>query len=219
MGWTGWTRLRGGIVRRCLPLLAVAACALVPIEAQAQTRPWVESVIVLDAGIYDVTIAKKTKRAEQRRHTISQARLAQATRLVPLRRCVSFGFEYVIKGASAGANVSLRMVTRFPQPGLRNEKTGHAAQAAEATLERVVGQRHYWMYTLDEENELLPGRWVFEIWDRERKLAEQRFDLGGTGEQQTHACSYETSQVASDRAADANSGWRGAQGRLDTARD
>jgi hypothetical protein len=46
-------------------------------------------------------------------------------------------------------------------------------------LQARIGETSYASYTLEDAFELMPGNWVFEIWQGNRKLATQSFRIEG----------------------------------------
>lgn len=147
--------------------------------ARAQT---VDRIEILALGIFEVEIVGRTGTDEgptEVLNTLARARLVSRTTSIPIRRCVTFGFEYVVGGGPRGAEISLRMVTRVPAPGLRNPHSGRVAREIETVVPRQIGRRHLRAYTLEHEWELIPGTWALEIWQGRRRLAAQSFTLVG----------------------------------------
>jgi hypothetical protein len=44
-------------------------------------------------------------------------------------------------------------------------------------VRRTIGDIHLFGYTFDSAAELIPGVWTFEIWQEDKKIAEQRFEV------------------------------------------
>lgn len=108
---------------------------------------------------------------------IENARLEERTTTVNARLGVRFGYTYDLMGRQAGDELSLRFVTRFPQPGLRNPSTGNTTVTEEITQAKTAGESHVDLYSFEHEWELVPGVWTFEIWYEGLKLAEQKFNI------------------------------------------
>ena len=47
----------------------------------------------------------------------------------------------------------------------------------ESSTRRRVGEVHYVDIEFDDESDLVIGTWTFEIWDGNRKLASQNFEV------------------------------------------
>jgi len=99
------------------------------------------------------------------------------TTSIPARRGVGFGIEYRLLGAPKAATVPLRSVTIFPAGGLRNPKTGETFERNEYIEEKAIGALLLKGYTLDEDWEVVPGTWTFQVWFGDQLLAEKSFTL------------------------------------------
>jgi hypothetical protein len=144
--------------------------------AGAQT---IQRIEVTEVGIYRaettrLDAAPGTPTGAVRR--LSNIKLAQATTTIPARLGVRFGFRYKIVGRT-GANVSLKMVTLIPQPGVRNPSTGNTTVRSEYLADKTVGDTFYRDYGLDNPWEIVTGTWTFEIWDGNRELVSQSFNV------------------------------------------
>jgi hypothetical protein len=148
-------------------------------SASAQA-PQVERIDVVEYGIY-------TANAESRESVPGSAagnltiekdiRLLQTTRNVPARRGVEFGFRYVVIGAPVGVAVPFHMVTIFPSPGLKNPRQTADHDRNEFDRTKMIGTTQFRSYVLDNDWEVVPGVWIFQVWYQGRKLAEQKFTL------------------------------------------
>jgi len=99
------------------------------------------------------------------------------TTSIPARRGVGFGIEYRVRGAPTDATVPLRSVTIFPAGGLRNPKTGETVPRNEYIEEKAIGALLLKGYTLDEDWEVVPGTWTFQVWFGDQMLAEKSFTV------------------------------------------
>ena len=153
-------------------LLVLALLALAPSGVAAQT-PEIERIDVLEAGLSELVMGKDPAG----KPVLKSARVVEATTTIAAELGAAFGFRYVVVGKPAGATVALRMVTRYPRQGMRDANTGRTAYANEETVSANLGEAKVGGYRIDELWEIVPGVWVFELWNRDRKLAEQRFTL------------------------------------------
>lgn len=150
------------------------ACALVfAFAAQAQE---VTSVDIVEHGLY----TSEVDRTEQQPNGMGHSFLKNichigTTDKVPLRMGVQFGFRYRANGPREGQVVDLRKVTVFPAP-----LTPPGFKPVSVT-DRMIGMRigtvSYSGYGFDHPWELVPGVWTFQMWHRNRKLAEIAFDI------------------------------------------
>jgi Domain of unknown function (DUF3859) len=144
--------------------------------AGAQT---IQRIDITEVGIYEsrttkVEAAPGTATGET--NDVRDIHLVQKTATIPARLGVQFGFHYKIVGR-AGAKVSLKMVVLIPQPGIRNPNTGNTNIRNEYLSNGTVGPTHYKGYAFDNSWEIVTGTWTIEIWDGNRKLASQSFDV------------------------------------------
>jgi len=145
--------------------------------AGAQT---IQRIDITEVGIYGAKttgVKAAPGTAAGVTHDLGDIHLVQATTTIPARLGVRFGFHYKIVGR-AGA-VSVKMVTLIPEPGIRNPNTGNTNIRDEYLTDRTVGPTHYRGYTFDNPWEIVTGTWTFEIWDGNRKLASQSFNVVG----------------------------------------
>lgn len=163
-------------------------------NAQAQR---VDRVVIIERGQY---IARSSL-VSPRSGTMGQLRAVQNSQLlasttsIPALRHNRFGLRYVVQGEPGGASVELRMVTRFPDGGLLDPVTGQRHFTDEYRISVQIGASNYRDYHLDEEWEVMPGRWLFEFWLDGRKLKEQEFCLFTPAKPAVNACTQDISQV------------------------
>ncbi len=159
-------------MKRIAMTLGLLLLAAAPANAQQVT-----GIEISDAGIYTADTAQRRAGADGiDSATVTNLKLAVATTSVPLQRHVQFGFRYHIKGAPEGTTVSIREVNLFPAPGLR--PPGKAAVLASPEVKNLkIGVTTYTGYGIDETWEMVPGKWTFQIWVGNRKMAEQSFTV------------------------------------------
>lgn len=107
---------------------------------------------------------------------VSNAILLHSTTAIPVLKSTRFGFRYLILGWRSGI-VELTLITKFPSSGLLNPHSGARHFENRYVVNRVVGEIGYRDYYLDEDWEMVPGRWSFEFWHQGRKIGEQEFCL------------------------------------------
>ena len=164
--------------------LRLALALLLAAPALAQDAPR-EAVVVsglrieiVERGIYEtapgVTRPMPNGIGE---NTVEAVELVRSTTAIPARPGMSFGFEFILHGRPAGAEVALTTTVHFPPPGL--SPPGMPGPVASSTVPMVLpvgtGAAIYRGYTFDEEWEVAPGPWRFEIRAGDRILAVQSF--------------------------------------------
>jgi hypothetical protein len=161
--------------------LVIAALLLVigPMGATAQSLR-IDRIEILETGIYRA----KVERREEAPDTLSGAlnilhrveKVADTT-TIPARVGTRFGLQFRLVGEPEGGMVEIRMVTRFPNGGLRNPKTQQLRHQSEYVVNGVIGESRHRSFTFDDSWEAVPGSWVFEFWQGQHKLAEQVFNV------------------------------------------
>ena len=162
-------------------LIACLVC-VAPALAFAQTRPPTDRraadvrIEVIAAGTFTArSVGSKANATDPtgREDTVDDVVLREATDRVCARLGVAFGIDYRLTGAGSEP-VTLRIVTRFPEAGIVNA-SGTRFALTESTSELASGENTVRLYAFDERWEMVAGVWSFEIYLRDRKLAEQKF--------------------------------------------
>jgi len=167
----------GKIVMRVLLSLVL----LVGISSAAGAQA-IQRIEIAEPGIYRAE--KKSSMIEPgaaggTRTVMVDPTLVEATNTISANVGVHFGFRYRTFG-SRGALATLKFVTLLPQPGIRDPKTGIAKTRSEY-LDRVrVGETRFKGFIFDHSWEIVTGNWTFEIWDGDRKLGSQSFNVVAT---------------------------------------
>ena len=100
--------------------------------------------------------------------------LAEQTTDIPGALGVRFGFYFVVVGQPVGATVPMRIVIRFPEPGLIEPGKAPAKQVG-ISFDGTINDADYREWLFEDFWEIVPGIWTFEFWHGDRKLREQRF--------------------------------------------
>jgi Domain of unknown function (DUF3859) len=106
-----------------------------------------------------------------------EIRNVEVTTLIPARKDTVFGVEGMVVGSPNGASVPVRVVWRYPEPGLTNPDTGITKYLDDYTERRTIGQSVTYYWNLGSEWTLVPGVWTLELYQGERLLLTQRFTL------------------------------------------
>ncbi len=151
-------------------LISLTACS-----AAAQELP-VASIFIIEKGLYRAQsggpIANGTMGMVQKTFDV---RLLRKTTNIPARIHQRFGLRYIVRGAVIGSSAELRLVTRLPPVGALDPRTGRRYLTQEYDLTLQVGVPAYRDFHFDHDWEIVPGRWIFEFWQGNRKLLEQSF--------------------------------------------
>ena len=138
-------------------------------------------VVIIDYGIYEFRAPGDVggnKAVSKRISFVEQINLVKKTRKIPASLNTNFGFRYKIKGTPLGANIRITRVTIYPSSGLTDPNSGSAEYNYKTTFLRQIGGGKYYVgFGFDQEWELVPGTWVFQLWYEGGKLAEERFTV------------------------------------------
>ena len=155
-------------------LISLLALVLGLGAAQAQT---INRLEITDFGTYKVEPGNKRKNAEGLKMMVTPGvEHLETTTTIPARIGISFGVRYKVVGEPDNAEVTLRKVISFPPPGLQPSR-GKIMPQSESKVETMIGETVADLYTLEDNFELVPGVWIVELWDGERKLLVQSFVL------------------------------------------
>jgi hypothetical protein len=163
-------------MRGPLALVFLAAC----FDAACAQGSKVERVEIIEAGIYraeTLTIEQAPGTASRQRNILSYTGLIELTTRIEAKIGVHFGMRYRVVGRPANAAVRLTSVTLYPAPGLKSPTAASHQARGEHPLLATIGQINYRGYVFEQDWELVPGVWTFELWDGQRKLASQAFEV------------------------------------------
>ena len=169
-------RARTGTGNHALRIACIAILTASPSVVRSDQHQ-VSKAAVLERGVY---------RAASEPYPVSQsslgpvakvrnASLVQSTTTIPARLFTRFGLRYAITGFPPGARVDIKVITRFPEAGLQDPRTGTRHHQSEYTIDAKIGTQAYREFKFDHPWEMVPGEWVFEFWHGDRLLGAQKF--------------------------------------------
>jgi hypothetical protein len=147
--------------------------------AQAETA-WVERIDIVGKGIYQVATGELTSEKQTPTGVAASTehvKKIEDTTTVPARSGLEFGIQYVIGGSPKGGQVPIRIVNLYPKEGLRNPQTGKVVRRSEIVRNKIIGDVIYTGYAFENAWEIVAGVWKFQLWHKNRKLAEQSFTV------------------------------------------
>jgi Domain of unknown function (DUF3859) len=161
-------------------IVALIALGAMYQSSFAQT-PVIKTVEIVAYGIYSADLQSSQRDTQGVLQNVSQNfRLVTATTAVPAQIGTRFGFNYKVGGTPTGKTVSLKKVTVYPPEGLRSPNVAQSLKHSDTTVTPTIGQQSYAGYRFDDPWELVPGQWRMELWDGDRKVAEQTFTVTAT---------------------------------------
>ena len=136
-------------------------CAL-PLSLLGQEEVRVSGAKVTEVGIYRAQVLTgETNAAGVKLQGLDEFKLLKSTTNVPARIGIRFGFRYEIIGTPTNAPVTLTMVGKHPP--IKNSTTGKIETKETYRLKSWIGKT-YTSYSLDDESDLVPAQWTFEVW-------------------------------------------------------
>ncbi len=107
---------------------------------------------------------------------VQGVRFVEFTNTIPASLGTNFGFQYVINSSPKGAEMNVTNVIRFPGEGLQRPGGRSWTESREDRKIRI-GHRDFYGYAFDEEWEMIPGEWVFEVWHKNARLIRKTFTV------------------------------------------
>ncbi len=147
--------------------------------AQAQT-PRIDRLDGVKPGVVSLGEVKKVTDdniSTGERFEGGAPKSVSVTKNISIKLGTVFGVQVHIIGKPAGANVPIRIIWRYPEPGLKSPTTGTTKFSDEYTDSRRIGASPIFYWKLGEEWVLVPGIWTLELWQGDRKLLAQEFVL------------------------------------------
>ena len=167
------------ILMSCMSLMTVPLFAL-EVMGQAPGEP---KCIVTDSGEYTAETVEQvsapgTTSGVSRRIDLNSVKFTTRSHEVVAKAGKRFGLKFTVSGLPGNTRITLRKVVTHPEihkPDGTVSK-GYVVNigyttSAEGELTGVEG------YGLDLPYEIVTGKWRFEIWYGDHKLAEEEFNL------------------------------------------
>ncbi len=151
---------------------------LLPTSLYAQDV-YINAAEVVGFGIFK---AKKTNFSAGFRETAPQAdnvegvRFIEFTRDIPASEGLGFGIEYVINTVPKGRPIAVTSTIHFPEPGLVRPN-GKTYTTSTERIHTKIGEPTFYGYGFDEDWEMVPGEWVFEIRHKNTLLVKKSFNV------------------------------------------
>ena len=97
------------------------------------------------------------------------------TERIPIKKDTILGYQYRLSNLPETGTVNLRRVLKHPEFQLPD---GRVSSGSDFTLTKKVERSEvfaYDVYALNEDYEMVPGDWTFQIWYNGTMLLEQKF--------------------------------------------
>lgn len=158
----------------------IVTLALVMIAAEcAATDLVISAVEILGYGIVETRPSKSRIRYSKefiRVDGVTNVRFLEHTADIPGVLGTEFGVQYKINSTPKGALFEVSSVILFPKGGLIDEK-GKVYKQATETFKIPIGERAFYGFGFDEPWEIVPGKWVIQIWHKNARLVQKTFNI------------------------------------------
>jgi len=101
----------------------------------------------------------------------------QTTRTIAAQLGARFGFRYRVLGTAPGVYAPLKMVWKFPPPGIIGNDPTHPVQVEVVEFDAASNDNYVITMSLESPTDLVAGTWTLEIWSGDQKLTEQNFEV------------------------------------------
>ena len=157
----------------------LAATLLLAGAAAAQAVK-VDRIEVARPGTYEIEVGKPIPDAGVATGNRFQATAYKSVKAgadIPAKLGTVIGAELTIVGTPRRGKVPLKVVWRYPSPGLTNPDSKTAKTSDEYTDTQLIGEKFPVFWGLTQPWHIVPGTWTLEVWQGERKLVTQQFQL------------------------------------------
>jgi Domain of unknown function (DUF3859) len=108
-------------------------------------------------------------------HAVVDAKLIKETTTIPASIGTSFGVRIKVTGDPDGAVV--KFTGRCTHPKLSDPVSGRSSTTEEWDCYPVIGRTGYIGYTFDNSWELVPGKWILQVFYGAKLVAKKEFDV------------------------------------------
>ncbi len=159
-------------------LILIACLTAAPVRAESAH---LDRVLLLRHGLYH-TVRDETKPEVHTRQgfsvTVKDMKFVSEAGKVPACLGSTFGYEVLFVGSPAGALVPVKLAVIPPRPLLDpavEQPIPEAVQFVDATM----GATRADTYKFDYDWEVIKGTWTFQVWQDNRLMLEDKFDVTG----------------------------------------
>jgi hypothetical protein len=127
---------------------------------------------LLDYGICNATVKETTNSettATGQYNIIENTTFTEKTETIPAKLKTSFGIKYIVNGEPQ--NQEVKLLVRLIHPPIKGKTK------SEAEVKAKIGVERFDVYSFDEEYELVPGEWIFQIFYKKQLLVEKSFKI------------------------------------------
>jgi len=154
-------------------LIIVYAILVLGLAGRAQAQGTVQSLEIVDHGIYKIELTGEHVLAPSAGagavQPASRAVLVATTNQIPPKIGITFGCHFIPHGEPDGAIVDLTILVRHP--AFRKPDGSKTSPLDVVPWRYRIGEVAGYTYTFDHDWEAVPGKWSIEVWRGQEKLA------------------------------------------------
>jgi hypothetical protein len=157
----------------------IAAIALLAGPTLAQSVK-VERIEVARPGTYEIEVGKPIPDAGVATGNRVEAKAYKSVKVgsrIEAKTGTIIGAELTIVGTPRRGKVPLKVVWRYPAPGLTNPESKATRTSDEYADTQLIGEKFPIFWGLTQDWHVVPGTWTLEVFQGDRKLVTQQFQL------------------------------------------
>lgn len=161
------------------PGMVAGALAALLLTAQAPTIK-VERIEVSRPGTYEIEVRGAVPDQAVTTGNRVEAKAYKSLAVgaeIPAKAGTVIGAELTVIGTPRRGKVPLKVIWRYPPPGLTNPETKETRTTDEYSDVQLIGDKFPVFWGLTQDWHLIPGTWTLEIWHADRKLVTQQFQV------------------------------------------
>jgi len=169
-------------MNRALVSILLLCCIL---AASCEHKDGEVKMRVIDYGTFGVKDTKDVADQRQlmsKRFVGSSGEIIEKTSIIPAAIGTVFCLRFVVEGRLEGEPSRVKIVARYPPPGIRDPKTGVLHSVDEYEIPMFFGRPQSTCYRFEVASEMVAGKWVREVWHEGRKLGQQEFTVVAASE-------------------------------------
>jgi hypothetical protein len=158
---------------------AVAICCVIFANHLHAADLFVNAVEVLGYGIIEAHTSQPAM-ARSRESIlvdgVEHIRFVKQTSEIPAQLGTEFGVQYRVNTTPKGSLLKIHTVVVFPEGGLTDDK-GRVYEKSTESFNITIGEKSFYGFGFDEPWEMVPGKWVIQIWHKQSRLMERSFNV------------------------------------------
>ena len=96
---------------------------------------------------------------------------------------MEFGISYVLDAVKQpcfikeNPSFKIKTVVIYPEPGIRDAKNNKIYHKSVTSRDVPAGAEVYKGYFIGGDTDIVEGKWIFQVWHNDHKLAEKVFNM------------------------------------------